>query len=115
MNSESKIKKSLIEKIKQKKELAGLADSIVLETLETYLRKSRINLPTLTKPDKKILVKQIRAELRKYAGRFQKSWKQRETLLQQNKIKELLKTHTSTKERIDFYPKLKKLISKLQT
>ena len=38
----------------------------------------------------------------------------REKLLNQNKIKELLATHISTKERLHFYPELKKIISKLK-
>jgi len=101
--------KSLIKKIKQKKELSGLADSVVKETLQSYLKKHNISLTKTTHYTKKILVKEIRAQLRKLTGRFQKGIKNKENL----PYKELLKTHSSTAERIDFYPKLKRRISKI--
>lgn len=104
----------LIKKIKEKKELSGIDDSIVRETLSNYLKKSRINLQSLSESEKKIIIKEIRAELRNLAGRFKVSLKKREFLLDKNNIEELLKTHASTRERLDFYPELINLIDNLK-
>lgn len=104
---------SLVRRIKEKKELSGIDGSIVLETLKNYFKKTRINPENLTPKEQNLVIKDIRAELRKYSGRFQASLKERRALLETNQIKELLETHSSTKERIDFYPKLKKIISEL--
>ena len=43
-----------------------------------------------------------------------KKQENREKFLNQGKIKELLSTHISTKERIPFYPKLKRTINELE-
>lgn len=106
-------KTELIKIIKQKKELSGISDSIILETLEKYLSKNKINPASLKKPQLKIIIKEIRADLRISVGQFQKSLKNKSTLLKKGKIEELLQTHTSTSERLSFYPKLKKIISTL--
>ena len=99
----------VIKKIKKKPELSDLPDSLVLSVLESYLSKNRIGLPKNPK-QLKIVVKEIRSELRNYTGRFQVKSKKRVKLLEENKILELLKTHTSTKERIKDYQKLIKKI-----
>ncbi len=106
-------KKSLIEKIKKKKELSDIEDSLISEILENYLKKHKINLENLKEKEIKIIVKEIRSQLRLLTGRFQKSLKNKLKLLEKNKLSELLKTHASTAERLSFYPKLKKIISKL--
>jgi hypothetical protein len=106
-------KGQLIEKIKQKKELSTLSDSIVIEVLENYLKKNRISLEIKAEKQLKVIVKEVRAQLRLYTGRFQKSAKKRQILLKQNKIQELLRTHSSTEERIHFYQKLKRIIRSL--
>jgi len=107
-------KLELIQKIKTKKELSGLNNKIIRETLETYFKTKNIELKNLNKSDLKIIIKEIRKELRNLTGRFQKNSKKREKLLKQGKIKEILKTHKSTAERISFYPRLKKLITSLK-
>lgn len=107
-------KSEIIKKIKQKKELSGLADQVISDLLEDYLTKYKISLNNISKSDFKIIIKEIRSKLRLLTGRFQKSQKNREILLQKNNIKELLKTHTSTGERLEFYPKLKKIIKSLK-
>jgi len=107
-------KKETIEKIKQKKELSGIDESIVSDLLENYIKKRSIPLKTLRKSQIKVVIKEIRSELRKYTGRFQKSSKDRVSLLEKNKIKEILKTHTSTAERLEFYPKLKNKIRNMK-
>ena len=81
---------SLIKKIKEKKELSGIADSVIKEALDNYFMKSNINLFKLSARGKKLVIKDIRAQLRKYAGRFQASLKERQTLLKENKITEFL-------------------------
>lgn len=103
----------IIDKIKQKSELSDLDESLILDTLDDYLKKYKIELKNLKKSEIKIITKEIRAQLRLYVGRFQKGKKKRKILLEQNKINELLETHTSTSERISFYPKLKKEIQSL--
>jgi SAM-dependent methyltransferase len=106
--------KSIAEKIKQKKELSGIDDSIVSELVQKYLEKNRIPLENLKESYLKIIVKDIRSNLRDYAGRFQIGWKDRYKLLEKGDINSLLKTHSSTSERIAFYPRLKELISRLK-
>jgi len=107
-------KRQIINKIRKKKELSGIDKSIISELLDSYIKKRNIFLPNLKKPHIKIIVKDIRAELRKYTGRFQKSTKDRVRLLEENKIGALLKTHISTQERLSFYPKLKEKIRNLK-
>jgi len=105
---------SITSKIKQKKELSDIPDDLVQEVLDSYLRKHNIkSIPTNNK-QVKIIVKEVRAQLRKYTGRFQISNKKRLLLLEQNKINQLLSTHTSTKERLDDYPKIIKTIKKFK-
>lgn len=107
---------SIIKKIKEKKELSGLSDEVISELVQKYFSKNRLSIKDLKPSELKILVKDIRSQLRNYAGRFQiysKEWKKRDELLEKNDILSLLKTHTSTKERIDFYPNLKEIISSL--
>jgi len=103
-------KNELIVKIKEKKELSGLADFIVSESVDIYLAKNRINLANLKPRELKILIKDLRAELRNYTGRFQKPLKEKILLLEKNEIVELLKSHASTRERIESYPEIKNLI-----
>ncbi len=101
----------LVSKIKEKRELSDLPDSLVKEALKDYLKKRNIDIPKKEK-QQKIIVKEVRAELRKYTGRFQikSPFEKRKKLLEEYKIIELLKTHTSTKERLDDYDKIKELI-----
>ena len=105
---------SIINKIKNKKELQGITNSIVEQTLKKYLKKKRLKIKDLNDKDKKIVIKEIRAELRDYVGRFQiKSNKKGIKLLEQNKIRSILETHSSTKERLLHYKKLKSIIKKI--
>ncbi len=104
----------IIRKIKQKKELSDMPESIIKQSLENYLSKKRISLPNKPK-ELKLIIKAVRSDLRKYTGMFQikSSSKKRSILLKSNKIKELLKTHASTKERLDNYEILRKIISRI--
>ncbi|MDP1695846.1 MAG: hypothetical protein Q8L29_02965 [archaeon] len=101
----------LLLKVKEKKELSGLSNSFVSEVLEKHLKK--IKSEKLTPSEKKIIIKEVRAELRRSAGMFQKGFKHRESFLEKGDIISLLKTHSSTAERIDSYPMLKNMISQL--
>ena len=109
-----KKKESLVSKVKQKKELHGLGDKIVKDAIEDYLEKYKLDLNKLAKTGIKVIIKEVRSKLRDLTGRFQVSTKKRLELLQNNQIKELLKTHSSTAERLAFYPDLKKLIASLR-
>ena len=104
-------KEELIKLVKRKKEFSGLPNELISNFLEFYLKK--INFEKISKHDAKIIIKEIRAQLRYSVGQYQTGSKNREKLLEENKITELLKTHSSTAERMDFYPTLKKLIKKL--
>lgn len=104
---------NLVEKIKQKKELSGIDDSVISEQIEQYTRKNRLHLEDLTFQQLKIIIKDIRSILRENVGRFQASTKDRKKMLENGNINALLKTHSSTRERMDFYPQLKAIIKKL--
>ncbi len=103
---------SLVERIKQKSELSGISSKIVRSSLENFIRKNKIDVNYLAPRDEKILIKEIRAELRKYSGRF--SLKIKYKKMQRSDFVKLLKMHSSTKERLDFYPTLDKIIDSLK-
>ncbi len=103
----------LVAKIQQKKELRGIAPPLVEQTLSNYIKKIPLSPKNLPIQEEKVLIKEIRAKLRKMTGQFQKSSKKREILLEQDNIQALLKTHQSTAERLLFYPYLKNLIKNL--
>ncbi len=105
---------ALIKKIKQKKELSGLADSIIEEAILKHFKKKEVTLFYLGSKEEKIVVKTVRAGLRKMTGQFQKKTSKREQLLEQNKLTELLKTHNSTAERLSVYPQIKNLLKELK-
>ena len=104
----------IVQKIKQKKELSGIENSIVLEHLNEYLAKHRINLTALTPYQIKLIITDIRKILREKVGRFQASTKSRHPLLERGNIQAILHTHSSTKERVYFYPQLKEIIKRLK-
>lgn len=106
-------KHDLLKKIKEKRELSGLADSLIAESIESYLAKKKIKINDLRQSEIKIIVKDIRTELRRYAGRFKGSLKDRLILLEKDNIAALLETHASTKERAESYPEIKNLIDRL--
>jgi len=104
----------LIKKIKEKPELSGIPDIIVQELIDKYIKRYKLNLKEMKKSDIKIIIKETRAQLRLYTGRFQLSNK---PLSSNNKEEtdtiSLLKAHSSTNERLSFYPKLKEKINNL--
>lgn len=103
----------LINLIKNKEELRGISSSLVLETLNKSLSKLKADISNLNKQDTKLIVKMVRAELRRYVGQFQISAKKKEKMLREEDFDSILKVHSSTKERIVFYSEIKKIISDL--
>lgn len=106
--------KELIAKVKQKKELRGLPDNFIEEVIKEQIKNKGIQYHLLSKKEEKQLIKEVRAKLRIYVGQFHKP-KSRHRFLEKDKIEELLKTHSSTKERLPHYPILKKIISNLKS
>ena len=105
---------NLVEEIKKKKEFRGISSEFVSGVLQSFLKKNNISFPQ-GKREEKLIVKSVRAELRRFTGQYQTSsnGKQREELLKQGKMNELLSTHVSTKERLSFYDELISEINKL--
>jgi len=106
-------KKELILKIKDKKELLGLTDSVVEEILKRYIKKYKLSLKNLPYPQSKTVIKEVRAELRTITGQFQKSLKDKSKLSDSGSYTKLLETHSSTAERLEFYPILKEKLNKI--
>lgn len=104
----------LIQEIKKKKELSSISDQFVKTELEKYLKQHpKIDLTKINirSKDYKILITDIRAVLRRVYGLFRdENKKEREELLSKGKIKEILATHSSTKERALIYEKWYKQI-----
>tara|TARA_Y100000031_G_C8195743_1_gene373615 strand:+ start:503 stop:1318 length:816 start_codon:yes stop_codon:yes gene_type:complete len=104
----------LVADIKKKKELRELNDDFVLQYLKDYFKdKKKFSFNKRSK-QYKTAIKEIRGKLRRVYGLFraEEDLKRREELIDQllsgNKklIPEILKTHSSTRERLDFYPEL---------
>ena len=93
--------------IKKKKELSGADLDFVKVLVIEALQKKKIKFGDLNNKDKKILMKEIRQNLRNFVGRFRKS-----VVLSGSK-EDILKNHLSTAERINFYPELKKIVFSL--
>lgn len=97
----------IIKKIKEKKSLAGIADSVVKKELQAHFEKARIRIENLSEKDIKLIVHDMRARLRKLSGSFNAESEQEEE-------EDILLSHSSTKERADFYPELKERIYALK-
>jgi hypothetical protein len=105
---------SLVKSIKSKKEFLGLPDSLVEENLLKVLKKHNISIESLNEKESNIIKKEVRKILRNLTGQYQISRKNRTKLLENKNIEQLLQTHSSTKERLNFYSELKELIKKLK-
>jgi hypothetical protein len=104
---------SLIEQICAKKELKGIDRKIVQEFLDNYAKKHKINKEKLTLSEQKIVLTDIRRELRALTGRFHSFDAKQEAihlLLKKREYATILKLHTSTREREAFYQKLRTTI-----
>jgi len=104
----------LIKEIKKKKELSNISDQFVKTELEKYLKlHPRIDLTKINikSKDYKIIITDLRAVLRRVYGLFRDDKKNElEELLNKGKIKDILATHSSTKERFLIYERLYKQI-----
>lgn len=98
----------LVTEIKAKKELAGVDDSLVLEILAKKLKKRE---EELSEKERKLVVKAVRAELRNYVGRFQKSGREKVKLVENEDYEKLIRAHSSTVERAEIYPQVMELIN----
>ena len=119
--------KQLIQAIKQKKELQNISDNFVKEEILNYFKKNPSNILEKKLNPKaaeyKVIVKHVRANLRIVYGLFRTSIgiEMREHLVnhlvnnpkREEIIAEILKTHSSTKERLPFYPELYQKIWKI--
>jgi 2-polyprenyl-3-methyl-5-hydroxy-6-metoxy-1,4-benzoquinol methylase len=105
--------KELLSLIRKKRELSEVTEKVVEEALASYLKKYKISISNLNLADADIIIKAVRANLRKYVGQYQISIPKKEKLLKENNFQALLKTHSSTKERLEIYPQLKEIIAKL--
>ncbi|MBM3231897.1 hypothetical protein FJZ21_00765 [Candidatus Pacearchaeota archaeon] len=105
---------NLVKKIKEKFELRGLPDTLVLSLLEDYINKNKIK-DIHSEKSKKIVIKEVREELRKYTGQYasKSNIKNRKTLIINNNIEELLKNHSSTRERIEDYPLIRDVLKRI--
>lgn len=104
----------IISQIKEKKELSGISDGVVERCLRDYLQKNKISLEVLSEKEKKFIIKEIRSILRNYVGRFQKTLRKKSSLVVEKNYLSLLRTHSSTEERIQFYPKLIEIIKQMR-
>ena len=82
----------LINKIKQKPELNSVNDKFIQESLENYLKKKNLSLESLKnfrEKEIKIIVKDIRAQLRLITGQFSKI-SEKERASNYTKVKEIM-------------------------
>ncbi len=104
---------SIVAEIKTKKELSDIPEDLVESCLNNYLTKHKITISN-NKKERKYIIKSIRAELRRYSGQYSLSSNlKRSKLVNSKDFIELLNHHSSTKERINDYPLLKEIISKI--
>ncbi len=108
---------SIVKEIKKKKEISGIKDSLVVETLSLVLKRQNLSENDLEKVksfDRKLIVKEVRSILRLMHARFQSSSKNRDKMIDEGNFEQLLKSHSSTKERLSSYDQLKSLIDGLK-
>lgn len=97
--------KYLVGRIREKKSLQGIADSVIETELEGYLRSNKLDLSSLNDKDSKIIVQDVRQKLRRLAGSFQQVDKDMDNPLL---------SHASTRERLEFYPALRQKLNAIQ-
>lgn len=93
-----------VQKVKEKKELRGVADEFIRTILAQQLKKNGV---PRSEKDERVVLKAVRAELRMHTGRFHRGTPSLSTA----QPEELLRTHLSTYERKDQYDVLKNLIA----
>ncbi|MEK6887210.1 MAG: hypothetical protein AABW88_05250, partial [Nanoarchaeota archaeon] len=113
--------KEIIKRIKTKK-FKNLDEKIIIEKVNKFLKKNpkiKINEVTERSSDFKRIIKYVKQEMHRSYGAFQNDVSKREKLLNlfskepnNEEIKnKILMTHSSTRERIEMYNKLKEDLS----
>ncbi len=105
-------KEFLIEKVREKKELRGLAVQVVTDVVDAYLSQHRIKLEHVSERESREIVKEVRRKLRIYTARFQRNSGDRASLVTARRYKEVLATHASTADRMTDYALLKNELKK---
>ena len=101
----------IVSEIKQKKELRSITDKVVLEQLQTYLKQHpKLKLDNPRSTDYKQMIKDVRAKLRRSYGLFRE---EKVKVKDFKEVKPILLSHSSTKERLPFYPELYRQIFKI--
>ncbi len=102
--------KQLIKKIKEKKELKNIGNKYVVDIVKKIISQNKklrkaIEEKRIRSKEYKEIIKKAREKLRLEYGMFAEGFSEREKILQEKNFTEkLLKTHKSTKERIEIYP-----------
>lgn len=96
-------KAALIVAIKKKRELAGVSDIYVRDILEKYITQHKVVFP-LQEKDAKLLMKSIRAQLRRNTGMFKRTFEKDKGSA----------AHQSSRERASSYLLLKSIIAELK-
>src|SRR3989344_4741225 len=104
----------LMKEIKHKPELKDLPDSLIEKTLKDYLSKNHLSIGQSPK-ERKLIIKEVRAQLRKYAGQYtsKSNIENRKRLIEKGRFSELLNEHASTRERSIDYEEIKDIINNL--
>ena len=92
-------KEKIVNDILKKKSISGISEEVVKSELDSYLKKEKISIVSLTKKDISLIVHDLRSILRKLSGRFRKESDE--------------DFHISTDERLEFYKEVKYEISKI--
>jgi hypothetical protein len=107
-------KEEIVRLVKQKEEYRNISDKIIFDCFEDKIKKYKIPVEEFRERDKKLIVKEIREALRKLTSRFSIRTENRAKSLENEDYFEILKSHMSTKERIDDYPILIAEIEKIK-
>ncbi|MBI3333972.1 hypothetical protein HYZ97_00610 [Candidatus Pacearchaeota archaeon] len=106
-----------IEKIREKAELQSLAEEVIRDQLKIYCKMHQLSSESLvvfSPAEQRLVVKEVRAELRKLTGRFNVSQKNRSDVLESLDKEAILRTHSSTRERYESYPLLREYLASLK-
>ena len=117
MDATNDARRKIMLDILKKKELRGIKESVVHEILVQELRKNniaKVPLAALSEKDRKILVKSVRAGLRKIVGRFHRDIKNEKKDFSEEEIRNIINSHSSTKERKEEYSMIMLLLEELK-
>src|SRR3989344_1240938 len=97
-------KEFLKEMVRKKKELRALAAPVIDDVLTLCLRQHQLKAEDVNERDARLIIKEVRAKLRVYTGRFQRSHEKRSFLLDARRYEDVLMTHASSADRMADYP-----------